>query len=186
MRISLSLVVVIALAIVTGCVKQKRGTVDDASQKRGTADDASQKSVKKITFDPKNTCALLKKEEVEVLMKQKLMNLEPYEGFCNYWSQKPKYISFEITVRIPDDPRGDLKGMKELMQKDASKHGHVIKQVDGIGDGAFFQVIPRENETYIHVVKGKYYFVFRSRGDKGYELSEDAVKGLVKTVLGRI
>jgi hypothetical protein len=85
-------------------------------------------------------------------------------------------------VYTPADPSEELKGMMKLLQKDASKHGHVIKQVDGIGDGAFFQLIPREDEKYLYVIKGKYYFIFNARGD----LSEDAVKTLVKTALDRI
>jgi hypothetical protein len=175
-RTSLSLVVLIALAIAAGCDKQKSGT----------ADDAGRSGVKQITFDPKNPCTLLKKDEVEVFMKQKVMDLQPRDGFCSYWSREPKSISFEITMTTPDDPLGELKGIKKYMQKDGQKPGHVIKQVDGVGDDAFFQVIPREQEKYLYVVKGKYRFIFRTRGDKGYELSEAEVKILVKTALDRI
>ena len=175
-RTSLSLVVLIALAIAAGCDKQKSVT----------ADDAARKGVHKIAFDPKNPCTLLKKEEVEAFMKQKVMDLEPQDGFCSYWSQEPKSISFEITVTTPGDPGGELKGIKKYMQKDGQKSGHVIKQVDGLGDDAFFQLIPQEQEKYLYAVKGKYHFIFRTRGEKGYEMSEDEVKNLAKTALDRI
>lgn len=174
-KTSLSVVVLIALAILAGCDRQKSGTADDASQ-----------SVNKITFDPKNPCTLLNKEEVEAFMKQKVMALEPQGGFCSYWSQEPQSISFEITVTTPADPSGELKGLKKYMQTDGQKPGHIIKQVDGIGDDAFFQVIPQEQEKYLYVVRGKYHFIFRSRGDKGYEMSEAEMKILAKKALGRI
>ena len=175
-KTSLSVVVLITLATLAGCDRQKSGT----------ADDAARQGVSKITFDPKNPCTLLKKEEVEAFMKQKVMDLEPQDGFCSYWSQEPKSISFEITVTTPGDPLGELRGIKKYMQTDGQKSGHIIKQVDGVGDDAFFQVIPQEQEKYLYVVKGKYHFIFRARGDKGYELSEAEMKILVKKALDRI
>ena len=174
---SLSLVVLIALASLAGCDRQKSGT----------ADDAARQGVKEaIAFNPKNPCTLLKKEEVETFMKQKVMDMEPQEGFCSYWSLEPKSISFEITVTTPGDPLGELKGVKKYMQTDGQKPGHIIKQVGGVGDDAFFQVIPQEQEKYLYVVKGKYHVIFRARGDKGYEFSEAEMKILAKKALDRI
>jgi hypothetical protein len=162
----LSVVVLLSLALAVGC----------ETKKTGSADKAAQRAKKKIVFDPKNPCNLLTKEEVEAVMKQKVKEREPQDYACSYESidsSKPASLIFSLEH---EDAAGLFEGMREYFKKSGSE----VKQVEGVGDGAYF------SQKQLHVLKGKYLFHFQSVGNEGYELTEEAIRSLAKAAVDKL
>ncbi len=146
------------------------------TKKTGSAGQAAQKEMKKIAFDPKNPCNLLTKEEVEAVMKQKVGEPQPQDYACSYESADSTKLSSLIFSLEDVEAAGLFKGMRETFKQSGAE----VKEVEGVGDGAYF------SHKMLHVLKGKYFFHFSSVGNEGYELTEEAIKSLAKTAMEKL
>ncbi len=161
----ISAVILLLLVFVVGCGTQKAGSPTGFGQK-----------IKRIIFNPKNPYNLLKKDEVEAVMKQKVKEPQPQDYTCTYESvDSVKFTSLIFSLEDAD-AAGLFKGMREYFEKS----GKPVKPVERVGDGAFF----REKE--LHALKGKYFFHFQSSGNEGYELGEEAIKSLTRTAIDKL
>lgn len=155
----LTVIVLIASLVALGCDTSKTG-----------------KAGKKLVFDPKNPCNILTKDEVESVVKQKVTDPQPQDYACTYESvDSSKFTSLIFTLGDVDSA-GLFKGMRDHFEKS----GKPVKQVEAIGDGAYFY------EKELHVLKGKYLFRFLSSGNAGYELNEEAIKALARTAVDKL
>jgi hypothetical protein len=155
----LMVIVLIALLVALGCDTSKTGRVGQ-----------------KLVFDPKNPCNILTKDEVEAVIKQKVKDPQPQNYACTYESVDSKKFTSLIFSLEATDAAGLFKGMRDHFEKS----GKPVKQVAGVGAGAFFY------ERELHILKGNYFFHFLSSGNEGYELNEDAIRTLAKTAVDKL
>jgi hypothetical protein len=162
----LSVVALLSLTLAVGCETKKSASTDKAAQKE----------IKKIVFDPKNPCNLLTKGEVEAVMKQEVKGPNPLDYACSYESiDSSKWSSLMFLLE-----HGDAAGLFEDMRQLLKKKGIEVKQIEGIGDGAYF------SEETLFVLKGEYFFRFMSDGLKGYELTEEEIRSLAKAAIDKL
>ncbi len=160
----LSVIVLVSLLVALGCDTGRTGSSDKAGQK-------------KFAFDPKNPCNLLTKEEVEAAIRQKVKDPSSQEYACTYETMDSKnFTSLTLSVDSVSDPEYLFNGMRDRF-KDS---GRPVKQVEGVGEGAYFY------EKALHVLKGRHIFHFQSSGSEGYELNEEAVRNLAKTAIDKL
>ena len=164
--VGLIVIVLLALLVTIGCDTNKNGSVDKAGQK-----------IKKIVFDPKNPCNLLTKDELEAVIKQKVRDPQPQDYACTYESvDSKKFTSLIFSLEAGDATGLLFSGMRNRFEES----GKPVKQVAGVGDGAYFY------EKALNVLKGRYIFHFQSSGNAGYELNEDVIKNLAKMVVDKL
>lgn len=160
----LIVIVLIALLVALGCDTGKSGSADKAGQK-------------KFAFDPKNPCDILTKGEVEAVIRQTIKDPQPQEYACIYETGDPgKFTSLTLSLDSVNDPELLFNGMRDRF-KDS---GRPLRQVPGIGEGAFFF------EKTLHVLKKRYIFHFQSSGKEGYELNEEAIQNLARTAIDKL
>ena len=160
----LIVIVLIALLVALGC-------------DTGGTGPAGKTAKRKFAFDPKNPCNLLTKGEVEAVVRQTIKDPQPQEYACIYETGDPgKFTSLTLSLDAVNDPELLFNGMRDRFKES----GRPVRQVPGIGEGAFFF------EKSLHALKGRYIFHFQSSGKEGYELNEEALQNLARTALDKL
>lgn len=139
-----------------GCESKKTASVEQPKQKE----------------DPNSPCALLTKEEVQAVLKQKLEEPKRDDILCIYESVV-KSPSATLVVQLnPTEPEAFMQNRKDFM-----KGPNPFKPVEGLGENAYFY-----NES-LNVLAKKRALSMRFEGTKP---SEDDIINLAKKAVERI
>jgi hypothetical protein len=169
LRICLGLILLGSLALYSGCDTKKAG---------------SDRPPVKISFDPKKPCNLWTKEEVEAVMKKKIKEPETGDYFCTYTSVDHS-TSTSLNIMITEET-GSFNEAKESAQNS----GWLLKQVEGIGEGAFFLDYDKEHKDqklrFLEVHRKNYVFSINSTATDGHTLSDEALIILAKKAFEKL
>ncbi len=155
-KVWLAVLMVGFLVVVTGCESQKTASVEQPKQKE----------------DLNSPCALLTKEEVEAVLKQKLEEPKRDDILCIYESVV-KSPSAALVVQLnPTEPEAFMQNRKDFMNGP-----NPFKSVEGLGEDAYFY-----NEG-LNVLVKKRSLSMRVEGTKP---SEDDIVELAKKAVERI
>ena len=139
------------------------------------SDKAEQERSSQQTFRKENLCSLLTKEEVGALLKRKMEDPKFFVNECTYKAVQPSPLK-EFSISISTDDGSGFNYNKES----GKKQGRRIREVQGIGNGAYF------DDGHFHVLKGNHWLTFGTAASSGHHPPEEVIKALAKKAVDRL
>ncbi len=138
----------------------------------GTGCETKKTAVAKEEKKDKNgPCALLSREEVEAVLKQKLKEPKRDDIICIYESVSASpYVFLKVQLN-PVEADMFMQNRKDFMNKDS------FKSIDGVGDNAYFF------NGELNILAKKHALSMRVEGG---QISEDDIIGLAKKAAEKI
>jgi hypothetical protein len=136
---------------------------------------AEQERSSQQTFRKENLCSLLTKEEVGAVLKRKMEDPKFFVRTCTYKAVQPSPLK-EFSISISTDDGSGFNYNKES----AKKEGLRIREVQGIGNGAYFCY------GHFHVLKGNHWLTFGTAASSEHHPSEEVIIALAKKAADRL
>ena len=135
MKVCLVIITLCFFVVGTGCETKKPGLAKEEKK------------------DKNGTCALLSKEEVEAVLKQKLKEPKSDDIICIYESVAASpYVSLNVQLN-PVEKDIFMQNRKDFMKKES------FKSIDGVGDNAYFynsqlNILAKNHELSLRIEGG--------------------------------
>jgi len=137
---------------------------------------AEQESSQRQTFRKENLCSLLTKEEVGAVLDRKMEDPKFFVNGCTYKVVQPSPLK-EFRIKISTDDGSGFNYNKES----AKKQGLRIREVQGIGNGAYFCY------GHFNVLKGNKWLTFGTTASSPqHHPSEELIIVLAKKAADRL
>jgi hypothetical protein len=130
---------------------------------------AEQERSSQQTFRIENLCSLLTKGGVGALLKRKMEDPKFFVNESTYKAVQPSPLK-EFSISISTDDGSGFNYNKES----GKKQGRRIREVQGIGKGAYF------DDGHFHVLKGNHWLTFGTAASSGHHPPEEVIKALAK------